>query len=68
MRLENAASSNHQDHDVAGARLQRSRQRTADAWCETHEDRVRAIGERLYDAAGAWTEMDTNVLAAAWST
>ncbi|MFF9483020.1 hypothetical protein [Streptomyces sp. NPDC014733] len=64
MRLESAANNNHQDHDVAGARLQRSRQRAADAWCETHEDRIRAVGERLYDAAGAWTEMDTNVLVA----
>ncbi|PBC72408.1 hypothetical protein BX261_7282 [Streptomyces sp. 2321.6] len=66
MRLENAARSSHQDRDVAGARIERARQRAADAWCERHEDRIRAIGERLYDAAGAWTEMDTDVLCASY--
>ncbi|MFL4496487.1 hypothetical protein ACJ6WD_35395 [Streptomyces sp. VTCC 41912] len=59
MRLETAARSAGQDHDVAGARIARARQRIADEWCVEHEDRIRMTGEQLYDAAAAWPDLDT---------
>lgn len=66
MRLENAAVSSHRCHDVSAARIERARQRAAEAWCEEHEDRIREVCERLYDAAEAWMELDTEVVTASY--
>ncbi|MEU7222262.1 hypothetical protein [Streptomyces chrestomyceticus] len=67
LRLERAVSRyHHGGRDVAQQRTEKARQRTADAWCAEHEDRIQAVAERLIDVSKAWPQLTENPLATSY--
>lgn len=52
LRLERGAQL--RGRDVASQRLEKARDRAADAWCHEHEHRVREVSERLFDTSSGW--------------
>ncbi|MGW5048430.1 hypothetical protein [Streptomyces griseoluteus] len=65
-RLERAAESHRGDRDVRTQRRDRARRRTAEAWCRAHEARIKTVGGRLVDVAGAWPELAEDGAAAVY--
>jgi len=59
LRLEGAVKSYQPGRDVGSRRLEKARQRAADAWCETQADRIRDVAERLVDTSEAWGDAVT---------
>ncbi|MFF8387854.1 hypothetical protein ACF053_30015 [Streptomyces kanasensis] len=56
-RLDRAAESHRGDRDVRAQRRDRARRRVVEAWCRDHETRIKTVGGRLVDVAGAWPEL-----------
>nr|WP_011265246.1 hypothetical protein [Streptomyces sp. FQ1]AAX51351.1 unknown [Streptomyces sp. FQ1] len=55
LRLQGAVKSYRSNgRDVGSQRLEKARQRAADAWCESQADRIRDVAERLIDTSEAW--------------
>ncbi|MFD9033327.1 hypothetical protein ACFVZW_19565 [Streptomyces sp. NPDC059567] len=59
LRLERATRGYAQGRDVGSQRLDKARQRAADAWCGKQADRIRDVAERLVDTSEAWGEAVT---------
>ncbi|MFJ7424095.1 hypothetical protein ACIQXD_36755 [Streptomyces uncialis] len=57
LRLERGAQT-YRGRDVASQRLDKARERAGEAWCREYADRVREVGEQLYDTSGAWDLQD----------
>jgi hypothetical protein len=55
LRLQGAVSYPNR-RDVGSQRLDKARQRAADAWCGEQGDRIRDVAERLVDTSEAWDE------------
>ncbi|MEU3218669.1 hypothetical protein [Streptomyces sp. NPDC006971] len=65
-RLERAKESHRGDRDVRAQRRDRARRRTVEAWCREHEARIKAVGGRLVDVAGAWPELAEDAAASVY--
>jgi len=60
LRLEGAVRNYRATgRDVGSQRLEKARQRAADAWCEEQADRIRDVAERLVDTSEAWGDKVT---------
>ncbi|MEU5091097.1 hypothetical protein [Streptomyces sp. NPDC021356] len=65
-RLDRAAESHRGDRDVRAQRRDRARRRTVEVWCREHEARIKTVGGRLVDVAGAWPELAEDSAAAVY--
>ncbi|MFJ4342669.1 hypothetical protein [Streptomyces sp. NPDC088915] len=63
IRLER--SKTHGDRYVGKQREERARQRNADEWCRTHEDRIRTVAQRVLSISSAWPELTDSALGSA---
>ncbi|MCX5278297.1 hypothetical protein [Streptomyces virginiae] len=63
LRLERGAQT-YRGRDVASQRLDKARDRVGDAWCSEQAERIRDVGERLFDTIDAWSlDGDDKILA-----
>lgn len=54
LRLERDREEHGRSRNVPAQRVEKARQRAADAWCQQHADRVRETAQTVVDTAGVW--------------